>query len=155
MTTSGLTCLSICVAPVTFSFTSCVVLQDPLDTGFVSQLARIDFSSGCGSNGGISCCCFSGNAILFFKFRLLALGSALFTSFGDHTPLRLFGFAGRFGSLLGGTKGLNKGCLGVLRSAAAVGVFAICNSFQISIPFDGIRIAASGLSCPFRSRLGS
>jgi hypothetical protein len=34
-------------------------------------------------------------------------------------------------------------------------VFAICNSFQISIPFDGIRIAASGLSCPFRSRLGS
>jgi hypothetical protein len=33
-------------------------------------------------------------------------------------------------------------------------VFAVCNSFQISIPFDGIHRAASGLSCPFRSRLG-
>lgn len=109
MTTLGLTGLSICVAPVAFSFPSCLVLQDALDTGLVSQLARIDFSSGCGSNGGISCCCFRGNAILFFKFRLLALGPALFTSFGDQAPLCLFGFAGRFGSFPGGTKGLNKG----------------------------------------------
>ncbi|MGX1500060.1 hypothetical protein ACSSV1_005125 [Labrenzia sp. MBR-25] len=149
MATLGLTGLSICVAPVAFSFASCLVLQDALDTGLVSQLARIDFSSGCGSNGGFSCCCFRGNAVLFFKFRLFALGPALFTSFGDQTPLRLFGFSGRFGSFPGGTKGLNKGCLGVRRSAATVGVFAVYISFQISIPFDGLGIAASGLSCPF------
>jgi len=153
-TTSGLSGLSICVAPVAFSFTSCLVLQDALAADLVSQLARIDFSSGCGSNGGISCCCFSCSTILFFKFRLISLRPALFTSFDNQTPLRLFGFASRFGSFLGGTEGLNKSCLGVHRSAATFGVIAVHRSFQISIPCDGFRRAASGLSCPFRSRLG-
>lgn len=138
MTLSGLTGLSICVALVAFSFTGCFVLQDAFDTVLISQLARVDFSSGCRSNGRILCCCFRGNAISLIKLHLLALGAALVTSFRDQTPFHLSGFSGRFCSFLGSTKSLNKSCLGVFRSAAAVGVFVVSNILQISIPIDGL-----------------
>ncbi len=139
MTLSGLTGLSVCVAPVAFCFTSCLVVQDTFDTVLVSQLARVDFSPGCGSRSGISCSCFRGNAILFIKLRLRALGAALVASFCNQTSLCLSGFSVRFGSLLCGSKGFNKSRFGVHRSTAAVGVFVVSSILQISIPFDGLR----------------
>ncbi len=83
MTFSGLARFPICIALVAFSFTGCFVLQNTLDTGLVSQLARLDFSFSCGSNGSVSCCSFRGDAISFIKLHLLAFGAALVTSFCD------------------------------------------------------------------------
>jgi hypothetical protein len=83
MTLSGLARLPICIALIAFSFAGCFVLQNTLNTGFVSELARLGFSFGCGCNGSVSCCCFRGDAISFIKLYLLALGTALVTSFCD------------------------------------------------------------------------
>lgn len=95
---SGLTGLTVGIAPVALCLAGCFIFQNAGGTVPVSQFALLGLGPGGSFRSGGLESSFRCNPVLLVKLRLFARRAAFVTGLRDLEPFGLLCFAGRFGS---------------------------------------------------------
>ena len=103
---SGLACLAVGIAAVTFRLARCFVFKNAGDAAPVGNVSSLRFGVGRCGNRCNPCGLFNSGAVLFFKSHLRAFAASQFASLGNCNTFGLTGFSARFRRFLGSAIGL-------------------------------------------------